>query len=653
MSTSLRVENLRVPAAGVGRESLLPLLADLGPAPDLGQAPADLARAGGYGRPHSLLPYCAQDRYGRELRPEDVPVVVLENDTLAATFVPSLGGRLWSLVHRPLSRELLHRNPVLQPANLALRNAWVAGGVEWNLGTTGHWPLTCAPLHTVRLQLPDGTPVLRMFEFERLRRLVLCIDAWLPEGSPVLLVRVSVHNPNPETAPVYWWSNIAVPQAPDVRVVAPADHAYHYGYSGVLRHLPFPASATGGAEQSTADLSYPGRAAAAADYFFDIPANERPWIAALDGEGRGLAQVSTDPLRGRKLFQWGTGQGGRRWQEWLSGPGCDYLEIQAGLARTQLEHLPLPAGATWEWTEAYGMLETDPRHVHGSWANARNAAAEAVDALIPSAALCTALDSRPVVDGTHEPSGQALAAGSGWGALETAAGNLPVLPGTPFGDVQPEQQPWLDVLTTGRLPVSDPPAPPVTGPRWRELLEEHPADWHSRYHLGLVRYADGDLPGAREAWEQSLTAGDNPWSARCLGHLAAREENWGVATHFLLTAHRLLPGLPELTVETLRALLAADRAAEALDLLASLDGAGAHDMAPRIRLIEAQAAVAAGDLDRGRALLETGLEVPDLKEGEHSLDALWQAVRPGEPVPYRYDFRMHQEAEAHTLRSDS
>ena len=39
--------------------------------------------------------------------------------------MPELGGRLYSLVHKPLGRELLARNPVFQPANLALRNACV------------------------------------------------------------------------------------------------------------------------------------------------------------------------------------------------------------------------------------------------------------------------------------------------------------------------------------------------------------------------------------------------------------------------------------------------------------------------------------------------------------------------------------------------
>lgn len=633
MSTSLRVESLRLPAAKLGRESRLPLLAGLGAAPDLSAAPADLAAAGVYGRPHSLLPYRAQDRYGRQLEPRDLETVVLENELLTAVFLPSLGGRLWSLVHRPDGRELLHRNPVSQPANLALRNAWVAGGVEWNLGTTGHWPLTCAPLHAVRLALGDGTPVLRMYEFERLRRLVLCLDLWLPAGSPTLLVRVTVHNPNTERTPVYWWSNIAVPEAADVRVIAPADHAYHYGYSGVLRRLPFPHPHEGGPE-----ASYPDQATDAADYFFDIPDSERRWITALDGTGSGLCQVSTDRLRGRKLFNWGTAQGGRRWQEWLSGRDSRYLEIQAGLARTQLEHLPLPAGASWEWTEAYGLLSVDPARAHGSWGQARAAAAEAVDALVPPGRLERALEQRP----TWEEHPEILATGSGWGALENAVGAVPAVPGVSFGPVRSEQRPWLELRQTGRLPICDPPAAPVTGPHWRELLEAHPADWHARYHLGLVRYADGDSAGARVAWEQSLTAAENPWALRCLGRLAAAAKRPEMAAHLLLDAHRLAPTLVELTIEALLALLADDRPVEALEILGAQ--ATSDVVEPRLVLLEAQAAVAAGEWERAKALLDEGFEVPDLKEGEHSLDALWRAVHPDEPVPHVYDFRMHREA---------
>lgn len=648
MTSTLRTDTLRLPAAEPPRSSPLPILHGTRVADGVTGADPEMTAQIGYGQPRTLLPYTMQDGYSRSRAERELPVVVLENSRLTATFLPSYGGRLWSLVHRGSGRELLHRNPILQPANLALRDAWLAGGVEWNLGATGHWPLTCAPLHAVRLTRPDGTPMLRMYEFERMRRLVLRIDAWLPEDSPVLFVQVAIQNPAPVETPVYWWSNIAVPEAADVRVVAPAVQAHHFDYTAELRVVDFPVL-------DGVDRSYTDRVPRAADYFFEIPAGERRWIAALDGEGRGLVQVSTERLRGRKLFHWGTGAGGRRWQEWLSGPSSRYLEIQAGLARTQLEHVPMPGHATWTWVEAYGLLEADPERVHGSWAEAREAAAEALDRLV----LPETLDAQLAAGGVAGAPVR-LARGSGWAALEAAAGGLAAASGLPYGEIEDEQRPWQELLDGGRLPVSDPPAAPVTGPRWRALLEAHPADWHARYHLGLARYADGDLKGARDAWQESLALHRTPWTLRCLAESARLAgEPAATAAALLEEAHTRAPKVLELTVETLGALLAAGRPACALRVI---DALGHEQRAlGRIRLLEAQAALAAGDLGRAGAVLSGDVEVHNLREGEVSLDAVWFAyherrlagdgpvtpelaerARRENPLPERYDFRMHE-----------
>ena len=48
-----------------------------------------------------------------------VPTLVLENELLRAVVVPSIGGRVVSLVHRPSGRECLWRNPRLKPAPCA------------------------------------------------------------------------------------------------------------------------------------------------------------------------------------------------------------------------------------------------------------------------------------------------------------------------------------------------------------------------------------------------------------------------------------------------------------------------------------------------------------------------------------------------------
>ena len=170
--SELRFETLRMPGADVGPENPLPPLSRGGNrhmdrTKYVGFADEMLEQMA-YGHPDNYLPYTMQDRYGRQLRDRDFHVAVLQNDTLKATFLLELGGRLRSLIHKPTGRELLEANPIFQPANLAVRNAWFSGGVEWNIGMLGHFPLTCAPLFAGRVTTPDGTPVLRMWDRRQL-----------------------------------------------------------------------------------------------------------------------------------------------------------------------------------------------------------------------------------------------------------------------------------------------------------------------------------------------------------------------------------------------------------------------------------------------------------------------------------------------------
>ena len=200
----------------------------------------------------------------------------------------------------------------------------------------------------------------------------------------------------------------------------------------------------------------------------------------------------------------GKSAGGDHWQEWLSEPGAEYLEIQAGLARTQLEHLPMPGRASWSWVEAYGLLETDADAVHGDdWARARASAERDLERLVPSAPLAQVLadtatwaDSEPV---------EVLGTGSGWGALERRLrerdGDESLrLPGTPFSDASlgAEQDAWLELVRTGRMPsppAEQAPASYQTSHRWLPLLDA--ADgWLPKLHLGVALAGGGDLAAA-------------------------------------------------------------------------------------------------------------------------------------------------------------
>lgn len=667
----LRIVDWSMPAASLGPENPLPPLtsqrdlhAEIEVGPDI---PGDMVRNLAYGHVPNVLPYRMQDGYTRDRARRDFRAAVLENEHLRATFMLELGGRLWSLVHKPSGRELLDANPVFQPANLALRNAWFSGGVEWNIGTTGHWPLTCSPLFAARVEQPDGTPVLRLYEWERIRQVPFQIDAYLPDGSPVLFVRVRTTNPHDYQVPMYWWSNIAVPEGTGTRVIVPADHTFRFGYrrSGLSR-IPVPSF-------EGIDFTYPTNLSHSADYFFDIRDGHRPWIAALDREGTGLVQTSTRRLRGRKLFLWGMGAGGRKWQEFLSEPGQAYIEIQAGLARTQMEHLPMPAHAQWSWLEAYGLMEADPDAVHGpDWSRARESVEEALHGLVPRALM----DAEHARGAAWEdlPPADVLHCGSGWGALERLRREARGEPsfcsaGLAFRSesLSEAQAPWLGLLRDGAMPALDPDAEPcsyMVQSEWRALLEEavaagRGAHWLAWLHLGVMRHYAGERDGAQRAWEASLKQARTPWALRNLAVLAYQDGQLDRAAELYIAACRLRPGLLPLAVECGRTLIAAERAGEWLQLVADLPrptrGVG------RIRLLQAQAALAVGDFAAVERTFAERPVVADMREGEVSLSQLWSdyherrlseaedvpiddalsaRVRREFPVPEEFDFRM-------------
>lgn len=665
--SELRVESLDLETAALGPVNPLPPLfgaSDLHEVSEMGDADAEMRAGIAYGRVSSIAPYLLQDGYSRTRSATRHTAVVLENDVLRATVLPGLGGRLWSLAHKPSGRELLASPPTLQPANLALRNAWFAGGVEWNIGTIGHGPTTCEPLHAARLSRADGTPVLRLYEYERLRGVVFQVDLSLPAGSPVLLVHVRIANPGDREVPIYWWSNTAVPQRDDVRVLAPADRAFHFGYEAAVKQLPFPAN--GGV-----DRSYATRSPDAADWFFDLPRGQRPWIAALDGEGRGLVQTSTARLRGRKLFVWGTGPGGQRWQEWLGCGEEPYLEIQAGLARTQLEHLPLPAGARWSWVEAYGLLEADPAVVHGEdWPAATSAASAALDRLVPQGTLEAELAAAEGYADTAPD--EVLQPGSGWGALERlrreADGDRSLqLGGTPFAEdtLTAGQAPWLGLLRSGTM--GGDPAQAPTGyavePGWLPRLLEA-GGWLASLHRGVLLAAAGDLALAKAAWEDSVSEAPSPVALALLAALAAKSGEVDEAVARYREALALGPELPWLAEGLVGVLVDSGRHAEALGLMASLP-AGIAERG-RIRALMARAALETGHVAECGRLLDEGIEIPDLREGERLLDGLWfdhaAAVHAAEEgrlpgnadrawarrdltLPTAYDFRMFAAAD--------
>ncbi|MBQ8474449.1 MAG: DUF5107 domain-containing protein [Clostridia bacterium] len=610
----------------------------------------------GYGHVASPYPYKMQDMYTRELKDKEMNAVVLENEYLRATFLPEWGGKLMSLIDKEKNCDLLYCNTVMRPCNLAIRNAWTSGGVEWNCGIFGHNVHTCDTMFTTTTELPDGTPVLRMYEYERIRRVVQQMDFFLPEGSRMLYARNRIINPLPDVVPMYWWSNIAVPETPDTRIIVNADTAYMADNNISVQNI---------LDYNGDDATYPINVPAAMDFFYKIPDLGRRYEAALDADGYGLIQTSTHRLKGRKLFCWGQNPGGDRWQEYLTEDGSPdrYIEIQAGICHTQYECMPMPPNTTWEWLEAYGAMNADGDKVHGEWQGAKAEVAARLDEIITAEALEQMLeDTKPMAK--SKATGELLFCGSGWGALENMLrakqGRPQMAAHLDFGEVGEEQADWVHLMNRGTLPEHSPENAPVSWMlqnEWVDMLRAAAdggdlTNWYTQLQLGVAYLCRNNLQEAYERIDRSYKLCPSPWALHALANFKRLLGDAGSAAALCAKAARMKLDDASLAKEAMELLVIADKNEEAIELAAEFPEE--ISSIGRVKIYITKAHVNLGHVEEAEETLcgNGGIVLPDIREGELIITDLYlrilenKAKRDGVPfdratavVPPKFDYR--------------
>ncbi len=660
--TMIKFEDYIIPAAALGKENPMPDIKNVSYI-HAGYKMTDKIGKDelpyiGKGMIQTMLPYKMQDGYDRNKKEKAFRAAIVENSHLKAVFLPEVGGRLWSLYDKEKQRELLYVNPVFQPANLALRNAWFSGGVEFNVGIKGHNPLTCSPMWCAVDTCEEGD-VLRLYEYERIRGVVYSINVWLPEDSPVLYIKGRIENTSNETKHMYWWSNIAVPETKETRIFVPTDESFLSFYnenSYVLDKASIPL-------HEGLDVTYPSGIPSSRDFFYKIPEKSHKWIATADKDGNGLLQCSTQMLKGRKLFVWGQGQGGRNWNEWLSEEGSAYIEIQAGLAHTQLEHIPMEGNSAWEWTEAYTALELSPEVAHGDYTRATAQIESYISSRIGNPDLL------PFPKQSNAKASSIICSGSAWGAVEEAVRGKRLSDICEFRETDDsEAEEWLTLLKRGMFsePETDEePKSYVMGEFWLKRLESLPnQSWYSLLHTGIIKYAAQDIAGAKEAFEQSIAQTPSSWAYRNLAMLYKNElGNIPFAKNCILKAFELKQNCPSLCCEVAAVLIESNENEMWLNIYGTLSDS--VKSLGRIQLYRVLSLMRLNRLREAADILTPTFTMNDIKEGELSVSQLWfelyrrlyaeengmeysaqntQLLKDADkkyPLPKRLDFRMH------------
>ena len=355
----------------------------------------------------------------------------------------------------------------------------------------------------------------------------------------------------------------------------------------------------------------------------------------MDSKGAGLFHISTTELIGRKLWDWGAGTGGRNWQEFLSPGGKGYIEIQAGITRTQLEHLRMPAGESLTWLEALGAIQTQSEIVHGSdWDAAIAEVDGKISELIPQSQMVH--EFRLGTSSKNNPPIELLQYGAGWGALEKKRrekmGETKMCePGIVFDEksLDEAQAPWISLLNDGYCEVNEPDSLPVgyvVSETWHKLLKQsiesgQNENWFAWFHFGVIRYYKGDIEGAQLSWKHSCTLKWTPWAARCLGRAAFNEGRHKEAVEYMIAAYKAQPELLPLAIECGHCMVDAGQYIQFLELFDGMPSPIRYN--GRMRLIQAQAALNAGNFQIVEKFFNDQVVVDDLREGEQTLSELW------------------------------
>jgi tetratricopeptide (TPR) repeat protein len=401
------------------------------------------------------------------------------------------------------------------------------------------------------------------------------------------------------------------------------------------------------------------------DFFFqNPPAVRSPWETAAYPDGFLFFMRNTQPLRCNKMFCWGNGRGGRFWCDYLREPGKgDYLELQAGIAPSQIHGYTMAANSELSFTQFFGSMEAEKRdRLYLPWEEARPYAESLMEQTLKGETVLDAEKRYKALAEEAPASMELLHSGSGWGALEVLRrkrqGGKAIPSGLcfPESSIGAEQLPWLTLLETGALPPLSAGSLPVsymTDAAWQGLLEKavgsNIASAGAAEYLAVMLWENLRCGEAVSIWEREAEMG-GAFTALALRNLAAAARHRGdpkAALEYMKKAFAIEKGEtdPAFAEEYLRLLLYFKDYAGAWKAFKSLPEKTAN--AERVQLLTAQAAVEVGEYGFIENIFNRELAV--IQEGETTLTDIWfkaeaQKLAKQRGVPYTEE--LLQEAKA-------
>lgn len=287
-----------------------------------------------------IYPYPRQDNLTKDRQVRTYRAVHLESRYLHLIVCPDLGGHLYSLLDKTSGQEAFYVNDAVRPVALGLRGAWIPLGIEWNF-PVAHSPTTLTPVSCTTRQNPDGSASIIVGEVECLRRMEYTVTLTLHPDRCYLQSDVLLCNRTDYPQSFYYWANAAVSVDDNSRFIIPVRGARGHGFKG----KPFPWPKSHGVDYSwhkNIQSTYGMFGANSKEEFFGA------YNTARDAGVVHVADYRLVP--GKKLFDWGVREAGKKWAQELTENSGPYAELQAGVFESQSDYELFPPQSAMSFT---------------------------------------------------------------------------------------------------------------------------------------------------------------------------------------------------------------------------------------------------------------------------------------------------------------
>ncbi|MGA2631681.1 MAG: DUF5107 domain-containing protein, partial [Terriglobia bacterium] len=289
---------------------------------------------------HRIYPYTMLDDLTDRREMKSYRAIYLENEFLKAIVLPEMGGRLYSLYDKVNKREVFYRNNVVKYGLVALRGAWISGGIEWNF-PDGHTVVTVSPVASTLKRNADGSATVVVGDIDRVTGMHWEVALTLRSGEARLRQDVTLFNSTPITNPYWFWATTAVPATDDMQFIYPMREAYPH-VKGVV--WPYPM-------HDGTDWSWYKNVREPTS-LFGRQVHRNFFGAYYHNSDYGVAHVADfREVPGKKTWTWGVAGDGLIWTNLLTDNDGAYNEIQAGRYETQLNYEFTPPRRVEQFTE--------------------------------------------------------------------------------------------------------------------------------------------------------------------------------------------------------------------------------------------------------------------------------------------------------------